>query len=409
MLGTPHLATAAPPIAPTSVGIMYRLLAVVIIIQYVYVFTFNWVPELRLPLSSTLAGIHVVAAGLTILLRPAAWNKLLLLSAVLLFGAMIPPHALGFGEVQDFDMVAALRKLVLPLMMIWVLAYPLALPRPLIAVFAVFGTVAGCVIAITGDPVYVSGTPRLGSITGELTQMHPSAKFMALQLVLLDLLWRGRMLSGRVAWPLIGVTFIVLNAYGGRNEMVFVLAYYAALAYFRWRGISLVRFAPPLLLALGALVAVIALLVGTDVERWGSGRIGVWDYRLQLIAERDIITFLFGGGVRADVIWTPTWWFFEDGSTAHNDYLHIMMESGLVGLISLAALVLGLWLRLFDEGRAIIFAVLVNSMFANGFFQSPLLAMNLTLVLAFSIVVSLGRADARVLHDDAEVNAAMYR
>ena len=375
----------------SSRGIMYAVLCVVILVQYAYVFTFNWVPELRLPLSSALAGIHVVAAGLTILLRPAAWNKLLLLSAVLLFGAMIPPHALGFGEVQGFDMVGALRKLVLPLMMIWVLAYPLAIPRRLITVVAVCATVAGCVIAITGDPVYVSGTPRLGSITGGPTQMHPSAKFLALQLVLLDLLWRGRMLSGRVAWPLIGLTFIVLDAYGGRNEMVFVLAYYAALAYFHWRHITIVRYAPPLLLILGILAAAIAFSVSTGVEAWGSGRIGVWTYRLQLIAERDIMPFLFGGGVGADVVWTPQWWFFEDGSTAHNDYLHIVMESGVVGLIALGALVLGLWLRLYEEGRAIIIAVLVNSMFANGFFQSPLLAMNMTLILAYSIVVSLSR------------------
>ena len=385
------------PAAETSTrGIMYAAFCVVIVLQHAYLFTFNEMPGLRLPLSSALAGMHVVLAAVTILLRPAPWNMALLLAAAALVLAIVPPHFMGAGEVAGFDPVMALRKLVLPLMMIWVLAYPLALPRSLLGWSAAIGTILCAYVAFTGPTIYMgyaNTDPRLAAFTGGADHIHPSAKYMALQLVLFDLLRRGGFMSPRLAWPLMALTLVVLLGYGGRNQLVFIAVYYLVLAYYRLRRLTIVRWSPPLLLALAICAGVIALQIGQDTSDWGSGRIGAWDYRLQILQNRDLVTLLFGGGLGADTIWTPQWAFGDDGLTAHNDYLHYMMEHGILGLLFMALVVFGLWVRVFEEGRAIIVAILVNSFVSNGYLQSPLLSTSLVLVLALSITVSLTRAE----------------
>jgi hypothetical protein len=63
-----------------------------------------------------------------------------------------------------------------------------------------------------------------------------------------------------------------------------------------------------------------------------------------------------------------------------------MMENGLLGLIAMGLFFGGLWMRLGRNGRAIVVGVAVNSFFANGFFQSPLLAFSLTLTMALSLL-----------------------
>jgi hypothetical protein len=379
------------PLDQAPRGFMYGALFAAIVIQHIYVFSFNWIPELRVPLAGALAACHLGLAAITVLARPAPWVFGLLLSAACLVVSLIPAHFLGFGVMPTFDAQAALRTLILPLMMIWVLSYPLALPGNLLRWCAILSILLGTAIALTGAPVYVSGTPRLGSITGGLDQMHPSAKFLSLQLVLVDVLRRGRMMSATLAWGLIGVSFVVLLGYGGRNELVFVAAYYGGLAYFRYRGITIVKWSPPILLGFFLLVSYVALSLGTDVQSWGSGRIGVWQYRIQLLAGRDLIPLFFGGGVGSDIIWTPEWWYFDEGLTAHNDYLHFLMENGLIGLLAMGLFSYAIWIRVFTEGRAVLIGVLVNSAFSNGFFQSPLLAMNLALIFSASIIVRLAR------------------
>jgi hypothetical protein len=124
-----------------------------------------------------------------------------------------------------------------------------------------------------------------------------------------------------------------------------------------------------------------ALSFGHDVRDWGSGRIGVWQYRLGLIWDRDLLTFLFGGGLGADLIWNPQWWYFDE-SSAHNDFLHIMMETGLLGLIATLVFLTGLLMRLPGSSKSIVIAMCLSSFFGNGHLQSPLLAMNLFILTA---------------------------
>ena len=376
-------------------GPIYYAFLVVIPIQIFYLFAFNHLPEaVRLVLSSSLFCVHLGLAAVTLLGRASAWSLLLLVSILLTMLTWVPAHVLGMGEVNSVSIGDLLRNIAWPVMLIWVLSYPLSLPRSLLCWYAVLFTVLGAVVALTGPPVYVSGTPRLASITSGLDNMHASAKLMALQILLLDQLRRARLLDARLAWPLIGLAGVILIGFGGRNEFLFVLCYFAALIYFAMRHDLVIRFAPVVAVGAAIVAAIVLLQIVAHPGNLGSGRIGVWSYRLWLISHRDPITFFFGGGVGADNIWTPQWWFFEDGASAHNDYLHVIMESGIIGLLAMFTLVYALWLRLPNDGRAIVVAMCVNSFFANGFFTSPLLALSLSFVMATSLLGALLRQAA---------------
>jgi len=358
----------------------------VITTQYIYLFSFNIVPDtLRAVLSGVLAMTHVAMAVAAIAFRARAWNLIILAAFSMIILTWVISHGLGFGEVRGMDTREALRKTVLFVMFIWVLAYPTSLPLRLLIIFAIFGTLLGGAIALTGEPVYVSGRPRLGSITGGLDQMHPSARFIALQIILLHQLRMYDLLSARIAWPLIIFGIALLIGYLGRNELVFVGVYYCSLMYFRYGKDPIIKWSVLPVTGLIIVAAVVALLVGSHVQDYGSGRIGTWQHRLNLIWDRDLTTFLFGGGVNADRIFTPQWDFGE-AFLSHNDFIHYTMENGLIGLAALCAVFGALWARVPDIGKAIVLGVLATSFFDNGFFQQPLLSLNLALVLALSIV-----------------------
>lgn len=366
--------------------LMPAIFTLVIITQYIYLFSYNYVPEgARSALSGILAVFHVAMAAAAIAFRGRMWNIVILAAFVLMVLTWTVSHGFGFSEVSGFDARLALRKAVLFLMFIWMLAYPLALPVRVLIFFAVFGTILGGIIALTGEPIQLGGHSRLATITGGLTQMHPSARFIAVQIILLDVLRRAGLLMPKFAWPLILFGIAILIGYLGRNELVFVGIYYCSLMYFRYRHEPAIKWS---ILPIGGLIvvaAVVALLTGTNVQDYGSGRIGTWQHRLGLIWDRDFITFLVGGGVDSDFIFTPQWDFAE-AFQSHNDFIHYMMENGLLGLIALCALFGALWGRLPETGKAILLGVIATSFFDNGFLQQPLLALNLALVLALSIL-----------------------
>ena len=252
---------------------------------------------------------------------------------------------------------------------------------------AVTSTLVGGIVGLSAPPMYPSyygsGRGILASFTGGITQRHPSPMFIALQLVLVHEYYRAGMVSRLIAWPTILYSFLlILVGYSGRTEMMFLGAYFASLAYFRFRAVPAVRWSPAIVLVLIVIASAVALSIGHHVQDWGSGRIGVWQYRLGLIWHRDLLTFLFGGGLGADSIWSGPQWYFMGEMHAHNDYLHIMMETGLLGLVAALAFLAGLFMRLPGSSKSILVALVVSSFFSNGLLQSPLLAMNFFILAA---------------------------
>ena len=95
--------------------------------------------------------------------------------------------------------------------------------------------------------------------------------FIALQLVLVHEYYRARMVSRLIAWPTILFCFLLIAVgYQGRNEMMFLGAYFATLGYFRFRAVPAIRWSPPILLVLFVITSAVALSVGSRCPGLGQ-------------------------------------------------------------------------------------------------------------------------------------------
>ena len=358
--------------------------AIAVPLQYAYIFVFNYAPDsVRIAMAVALLLVHVTLAAFSLSRRVETWQTAILAAIAIMIVCWLVAHGAN-PKSTGFNIVFAVRDLSILVMPLWLLTFPERLPHRMILMLAIGSTVLGGILALAGPPVYVSGTPRLASITGGALQMHASAMFIALQLILLTEYYRGRQLFGIIYWPLFLFAIAVLIGYGGRNEFVILAAYFGAMVYFRYSHVPAVRWSPPVVIILALIVAALALSFGHNVHEWGSGRIGVWQNRLELIWNRNILTFLFGGGLAADLIWNPQWWWMDEVN-AHNDFLHFTMKIGLLGLLAILLFIAGLLMRLPGSSKCIIIALILSSFFSNGFLQSPLLAFNLFIVVAVAL------------------------
>jgi hypothetical protein len=373
------------PLQRSNLDFVRLAVVVAVSLQYAYVFAYNHAPELvRTAFAGALLAIHVALAVLSLAQRPQTWQTAILLSIAMTIASWLVTHGINTAGGQ-FDIVEALRVLSLYVMPLWLLAFPSVMPHRLVIALAVTSTLIGGIVGLSGQPMYPSyeaGRGILASFTGGITQRHPSPMFIALQLMLVHEYYRASMVSRLIAWPTILFALLILIGYRARNEMLLVGAYFATLGYFRFRGVPAIRWSPPILLALFVIASAVALSFGHDVQEWGSGRIGVWQYRLGLLWHRDLLTFLFGGGLGADLIWSGPVWYWLGDQPAHNDYLHIMMEAGLLGLVATLAFLAGLFMRLPGSSKSILVALVLSSFFSNGLLQSRLLAMNFFILAA---------------------------
>lgn len=369
-------------------------------LQYAYIFLFNHAPEaVRMGMAVALLLIHVALAASALSRRVDIWQTAILAAVAIMIFCWMVAHGAN-SKSAPFDVINAVRDLSILVMPLWLLTFPERLPHRMILVLAIASILLGGILALLGPAVLVSGTPRLASITGGSLQMHASAMFIALQVILLTEYYRGRQLFGALYWPLTAFAIAVLIGYGGRNEFVILAAYFGALAYFRFSHVPVVRWSPPVVIILALLFAALALSFGHNTQEWGSGRIGVWENRLELIWNRNVLTFLFGGGLNADQIWNPQWWWMDEVN-AHNDFLHFTMIAGIFGLLAILLFLAGLLNRLPGSSKSVIIVLILSSFFSNGFLQSPLLAFNLFIVVAVALHQWQLRA-AQIRHRHAE-------
>jgi hypothetical protein len=392
------------PLRRGNVDVIALAAVAAVLLQYTYVLAYNHAPEsVRTAFAGALLAIHVALAAFSLGQRPQTWQTAILLSIAMTIASWLVTHGINTGS-KEFQIADSLRVFSLYVMPLWLLAFPRVIPHRLLIALAVGSTLIGAIVGISHPPMYPSyegGRGILASFTGGVTQRHPNPMFIALQLVMVHEYYRAGIVSRLVAWPMILFCFVLIAVgYQGRNEMVFVGAYFATLGYYRYRAVPAIRWSPPILLVLFVITFAAALSVGHDVQDWGSGRIGVWQYRLGLIWHRDLLTFLFGGGLGSDFIWSGPVWKFMGNMPAHNDYLHIMMENGSLGLVAAFVFLAGLFMRLPGSSKSVLVGLVVSSFFSNGLLQSTLLAMNFFILAAVAFYIwhvryAQGRTDSR--------------
>lgn len=125
-------------------------------------------------------------------------------------------------------------------------------------------------------------------------------------------------------------------------------------------------------------------LRGFDWNRFSSGRLTMYEDKLNILEGYGFTDFLLGRGWGSDLIRTREWWWEEKGS--HNDFLTYIVENGIPFTIVFTTLIFSL--LFLSKKVSIILATLVvgyllTSVLSNGFAVRPQAAYLFFMVFAY--------------------------
>ena len=371
----------------------------IVILQYGYSFAFNYLPTMvRHGWAANVVLAIVVLAVLALSNRPKIWSVLTVSTCVILVVCWGLSSALGLKDVAAASRSGSwqdgLKIVSVYLAMIGIFSYAEVLPIRLLRFLAVGSIFIGGTIALIGNPIVKGGEETLASITGMTLGtdyagpnpslgFHDSAFFIVLNVFVVDQLYRFGLIKPRLAWFAIAFGILIALSYFSRTALIMLVAYYGYILYYL-RGRNDTGRALLLSVAGLSVVGAIAYLAhnSDNILKLGSGRVGNYLHRWDVLSERGFDSLLLGTGLGSDAFVAPVWsWMVQN---AHNDFLHIIVEAGFVGLGAIALFLLALYFRVSGPGRACFFALFASSAVSNG------LLTHITMIIYLFLAMSVG-------------------
>lgn len=307
------------------------------VISFAYVFGFNFYSDaIRSALAGLLAAVTFLtfATGLRDGLKSSTRTIMILSALTMTVVALVT--LISYRSVDD--LIAFTRTFTGVLVMVWAISqtfYSKALSRLLLWMSVVAAT--ACVLMpVLNDPVLRGGTLRMGSITASNDSLHPSAYIcVVVSFWLATIAYHRRNPAFALASAFV---FSMVFFYEARAAEV--IAYYLFLMsivslFVSRRFNHYLSLVVPIAFILIVTMFFIILINNSqnfDVYT-GSGRIGAWIDRFQRLGDRSWTELLFGMGPGSDFYYgTITW--TSKATHSHNDFINVMLEFGVVGLIS---------------------------------------------------------------------------
>jgi len=383
---------------PTDVAVVQVLFPVIVFAQYAYTFSFNHLDAaLRHPWAGALAILHVLLALMALVNRPRAWNLLILAGGLLIALCWVASYGFNFQDptaaARGASLQQGLRAIAVYAMAIWILSYADVLPIRLLCGVVVVTIIVGALIALTGPPATkTAGLEVWAPITGRQFSpwtpgIHASAYFMLMNVLLLDQMRRYDLVPAVVAWPLLVLGTFVSLGYHSRTAWLMLALYVLYTLYHSTKTNETLR--ALFFAALGlSLVGLVAYLTHTDesIVSLGSGRIGNYIHRWDILSSREMGPLLFGTGVDSDWFTSPIWSWKV--SNSHSDIIHTVVETGFVGLAGLGLVFVGLYLCLPGPARAFFYVLVISGLITNG------LLMHVSTIVYFFLAAALPTAIA---------------
>jgi len=345
---------------------------------FAYQISFNLLPDgIRIKLAALIAACILMVSVGSLFLRPQLWR---LLTAATLLGVglcWLLSEGLGVGQ---FELMPAVR-FMLPLWFgIWLLEYRAAL-RPRWVLAMCIGVLLFALAWVALHPQeFVNNLMRFSPFTGGEDGAHASAYLVALCALAVHQLRLNGEISGQFAWSLLAIAAVLLIGLRVATP-IFMLINYGLVHVLLTRRLSSLQKAGIWLLMVLGIVAVLvwheALQIAAGgstghIENLGSGRIGTWLHRIELLGQRDLLTLLVGTGPGSDVFTSPIWWW--EGKDSHNDLLMLTIEIGLLGLSLWLACVYFLLRGLGRGGLPLAWFFLSGALISNALVGRPYLA-----------------------------------
>jgi|GEM_PF-5692725 len=360
------------PVTPVELAIGTAVAAV-----FAYQVGFNLLPEgLRIKLAALLAACILLVAVASVFVRPKLWR---LAAAATLVGVALCwllSEALGLG---GFELLPAVRFMLPLWFAIWLLEYRAAL-RPRWVLAMVVTTLLFALAWVVLHPQeFVNNLLRFSPFTGGEDGAHASAYLVALCALVVHQLRLNREISAQFCWALLALAAALLIGLRVATP-IFMLLNYGLVHVLLTRRLSAMQKAGIwLLMAMGIAAVLIwhesmQAGLGGDVHlhNLGSGRIGTWLHRIDLLGQRDLLSLLLGSGPGSDNFTTAIWWW--EGKNSHHDLLMLAIEAGIVGLTLWFAYVCFVMRDLGRIGLPLLWCYLSGTLVSNALVGRPYLA-----------------------------------
>lgn len=179
--------------------------------------------------------------------------------------------------------------------------------------------------------------------------------------------------------------FCTLEAWGVRTT------FFCVMTFFIMYNFSFQNFSNKLILMViytlaAAFLLVGAWIVGDSLNSYSSGRIEMYGIKFFQFIDGGFEGWIFGQGAGSDLIKTQQWWWSDHG--AHNDYISIIIENGLLylGLFLLFIHRIFKMLSGYPIAQSLLVAYLASGLISNGFLARPFPAYILCLGIIFSVI-----------------------
>ncbi|WP_417518341.1 O-antigen ligase family protein [Minwuia sp.] len=375
-----------------------------IVFNFLYGAFYNLLPEgLITPIAGVLFAGQTALSLVSILARPSSfrWRLFFLISSlpiIWLVSHLILQHQIDFPQMLRYLGPFYLGLLVFghydkfPIRLmafmacasvIWVMIWSATQPFYLHSNEAVFDE------PVPGWWASIVGNGRLAPFHGGPENPHSSG-YMALAFMLVIhqcLVWG--VLGFRVAVAFIGMAMLYIVGCFSTQVL------FAAVAYFGIYGMYWPRIPKVLKVTAGLVGFSLLVLIAAEneerkaavrndtnvkLEELGSGRLGTWIERVDIISDRTPAEVWLGTGIGSDNMSSIIWRLKE--TTSHNTYLTMIIENGVIGFLIYFGVLIMMMLKLGRHGIALFTPVFITALIGNGLSLRPMPFMVFFLAVA---------------------------
>jgi len=390
MTGLPYARLpGGPPRGAPSTRIAFSvpvlITSAILAANFLYQAAFNFLGDaLRSHITAALTLAVLGCVAVSILLRFRLWRLIALFSCVLLLAIWSLGAGYGLG---DLPVERAVRYMVPILFAVWILEHRETISTGLLLAMTGLLIALAVVVGLFWPQEYLAGIPRLAPFTGKSDVernttggLHASAYVASMLIIILHQLRLLGRIAPQLSWAGIAVLAALMLGWQVATPILMLFIYFLAhvastrrLAWWQKAAVAAL-----IVLCAGAGYVLYEMqrmeLRGghyIGIENLGSGRIGTWLGRLEIIAARDPLVFLVGTGPGSDLFTSVMWG--QALKVSHNEFLTLVIESGLLGLLVMIGTIVYLCLRFGRTTWPLLLYLLAGSAVSNALILRPLL------------------------------------
>lgn len=375
-----------------------------IVLDFMYGALYNAMPEsLITPVAGMLFAGQTALAMISVAARPSPFRLRIFfmtcaLPVIWLISHLILQHTIDFPQMLRYLGAFYLGILVFghydkfPVRLmaycacaaiVWVMLWSATQPFYLHSNEAVFDE------PVPGWWAALVGNGRLAPYHGGPENPHSSGYMTLATMLVIHQAWVWGVLGFRVMLAFVGMAMLYIVGCFSTQVLFAAVAYFGVYGMF-WPKVpnvlkvtaGVIGFSLLVLIAIENEERKAAVRNDTDVklEELGSGRLGTWIERVDIISDRHPAEVWLGTGIGSDNMSSIIWRLKE--TTSHNTYLTMIIENGVIGFLLYFGVLIMMMRQLGRHGLALFTPVFVTALIGNGLSLRPMPFMVFFLAVA---------------------------